>query len=508
MNNLPSPTAQLALAGVITLATIAWAMARGYRSVEGTTSQNFFLMNMSAGRWRIGISFATTMISAFLFIGLPGLFYSHGIGGWLYVCLPVIFGVATFQWYGTRVRKLQIESKAVSPFEALSSAYHSKWIGAVSFFITSLFVIPVIAMQLVGIGRLLEPFGVPYEMSLVVLVILFLVYTTFAGMKGDVETDLFQGVLMAAGIVFVACLVGWYYTSGHMISGARAVNTSFHYSLPGPNGLFTFERLVSLAIMMSALPIAHGHYIMRFMVAKDNITLRESMPIAAGLIFLLYLSAAIIGLAGAAVVPGLDSGDKLVGTLLSTMDQRVLGLAVLIGGVIIACIIASALSSVDSQFLALGASAVRDVAQGVFGIRLNDREQIFGSRLVMAVIGLGAVFLALDPPQLMVQLAVFAASGTMPLVPTFIGAACLSRPAKPEVALWSIALGMLTFALFVIWRGADGFEGWHPGVIAFLVSAVVYVLGARLGAGQHVEHKSDGLSASDGELPAQSSPTP
>lgn len=465
---------QLLVAAAITLLTVLFAVDFG-RTPQTKTTNKFFLMDQTAGRFLIGFSYAASMISALLFIGLPGLFYTHGIGGWLYICLPVLVAVSVFAWYGVGVHRLQKKSGAHSPFEALSSAYSGKWIGALSFIITAIFVIPVIAMQLVGIGRLLQPFNIPYEVSVLTLVAFFVFYTIFAGMRGDVRSDLLQGGLMMAGIVFVLYLAWSLLQTIETLPATAELAPLFE--IPGPNGLFTYPRMISLALMMGALCIAHGHYVMRFMIAKNEREIVKSMPVAALLIVLLYSSAAVIGLIGSVVAPGLESGDQLVGHLLSQAPGLLGPWGMLAGGIVISCILASSLSSVDSQFLALGASATRDIAANVFQLELSETAQLRMARIVMIAIGCAALLLALDPPQLIVQLAVFAASGTMALVPTFVGAVALKRRPPESVAVASIVFGFGGFLGLVFWLGPNGYNGWHPGVMSLGIATLVYLLG-------------------------------
>jgi SSS family solute:Na+ symporter len=442
------------------------------------TLDEFLVMKREATVRQLGLSYSATMVSSLVFVGLPGLFYTHGVGSWLYFCLPVIFGVSTLFWFGSRISIISRKIGANSPFDMMNYIYESRWIGVVAFALTAIFVIPVVAMQLVAIGRLLQPANIPYEVSVLVIIVGFLAYTLFAGMRGDVRTDIYQGYLMVGGMVFVLGFAIWLVVQGGSSISAVAEGSTAHYSLPGPRSLFAMPNTISLAIMLYSLPLMHGHYIMRAMIAEKDEYVGRSMWIAGLIIFLLYICAAGIGLLGLAIEPGLESGDLLSGKLLNRAEQPLgLGGAV-IGGVILAAVIAAALSSVDSQFLALGASAARDVLGKAIGLELSDVAQLRVIRLVMLFIGIGAVIMALDPPPLIVQLAVFATSGTMVLVPTFAGAVLLHRPPRAGWALASIGIGFLLFSCLMFTVGVEYFWGWHPGVIAFAASLLVYGLGA------------------------------
>jgi SSS family solute:Na+ symporter len=477
------PGLQVTVALLCTI-LLVWLAMRPGRPKSGIAApprkslEEYLVMRREATVQEVGLSYSATMVSALVFVGLPGLFYTHGVGSWLYFCLPVIFGVSTLFWFGSRISIISRESGAQSPFDAMNYIYGSRWIGVVAFILTAIFVIPVVAMQLVAIGRLLEPAGIPYEVSILILILCFLIYTVFAGMRADVRTDVYQGYVMVFGMVFVLGFATWALlkSGGSIVSAAQA--NPAHYSLPGPRSLFAMPNTISLAIMLASLPLMHGHYIMRAMIAEKDEYVGKSMWIAGLVIFLLYICAAGIGLIGLAVVPGLASGDLVSGELLQMAEEPLGQLGGVIGGVILAAVLAAALSSVDSQFLALGASAVRDVMDKGLRIKLSEWGQLLVIRLAMVFIGGCAVIMALDPPPLIVQLAVFATSGTMVLVPTFAGAVLLPQPPRSVYALASIGIGFLTFVALMFTGGVEGYGGWHPGVIAFAVAVVIYAVGA------------------------------
>lgn len=459
---------QLTLAGVI-VGLVLWLAVFKGRTAADSTPRGFFLWGSSATAFIVAASYAASMISAFVFVALPGLFYTHGLGGWAYICLPVIFGVSAFAWFGTRLHRLASRTGALSPFEAIGWAYSSRRLGALILCVTALFVIPIIAVQIIGFGRLLEGYDVDYHFSIVGLMSLFIVYTAYAGMRGDVRTDLLQAVLMLIGLLCVTGLVVKAYLADTVDSGETVTSLM---TLPGPKGLFTTPRLLSLWILMASLPVVHGHYAMRFMVARSGREIMGAMRWAPLLILLIYLPAAIIGVLGAAVKPGLETGDQLVGALLADSG---FGFGTLVGGVVLAGITSASLSSVDSQFIALGAGVSRDVCREALGIKLSEKGQVLVARLTMVVIGTSAIGLALNPPRLVIQLAVFAASGTLTLLPTFMGAVLLER-ARPSVwvAASSIVIGMAVFIWAALWQGQEAFGGWHPGVVALVASILVY----------------------------------
>ena len=397
----------------------------------------------------------------------------------MFVCLPVIAATSTLFWYGPRFRNLanSLGGDIYSPYEVIGLAYNSRVLGSIIFLLTAIFVVPLISMQIVGFGRLLEGmFAFDYYLSIFSLILVFIIYTIFAGMEGDVKTDLFQASAMLIGLLFLAGYALYVFFNGDF--SAHIIDINKHLTVPGPEGYFTTSTLVSIALIMAGLPLVNGHYLMRFMIAKDNKALRKGVQTASLVIFAFYALAAIIGICGLVIEPSLDSGDKLTGVLLDQASTNFIG--ALIAGTILFAIISASLSSVDSQFLALGAGATRDIFKNLLKFELTRPQQMATARAVMFFIGLAAILMAMDPPRLVIQLNILAASGVLLLMPTTISAVFWPKRFSALVPFMSILFGVVTFFVLFYLNGANGFYGWNSGVIAMLVSTIIFVVAAYI----------------------------
>ncbi len=425
----------------------------------------------------VGFSYAASMVSVFVFIPLPGLFYTHGIGGWLFVCLPVIAGTSVLYWFAPKYYSLakQLGTNNYSPFETIGAAFGSKQLGGVIFILSALFVIPLISMQIVGFGRLLESMlDVNYYLSILTLITLFIIYTLYAGMRGDVETDKWQAIAMLIGLIAVACIAVYIFISQDKSIDPEELNS--YLSVPGPEGYFTPETLISIGLIMASLPLVNGHYLMRFMIAKNKTELRRGVVSAPWVIFAFYSLAAIIGIIGIFIEPSLDSGDKLTGILLSKTNEHILGS--ILSGIVLFSFISASLSSVDSQFISLGAGTARDIFQNMLKYKLNDQKQMLVGRSIMAIVGGAAIIIAFDPPRLVIQLNIMAASGVMLLLPTIIGGVFCPLKYKVTVPFISIGSGIIAFVFFAFTENGREISNWNAGVLATVVSTTTFLISA------------------------------
>ena len=83
----------------------------------------------------------------------------------------------------------------------------------------------------------------------------------------------------------------------------------------------------------------------------------------------------------------------------------------LIGGVILAGILASTMSTADSQLLAASSSVSENLIQGLFGIKLKKKVPIIIARISVAVIAVAAVFIAKNPDSSVFKIVSFAWAG-------------------------------------------------------------------------------------------------
>ena len=124
-------------------------------------------------------------------------------------------------------------------------------------------------------------------------------------------------------------------------------------------------------------------------------------------------------------------------------------LPAIVGGVILAGILASAMSTSDSQLLAATSSITQNIVQEVFKINLKQKTSIWVARVMVLAISGIAVYLALDPDSSVFRIVSFAWAG---FGATF-GPAILFALFWRRANKWGILSGMIGGgALIFIWK--------------------------------------------------------
>ena len=82
-----------------------------------------------------------------------------------------------------------------------------------------------------------------------------------------------------------------------------------------------------------------------------------------------------------------------------------------VAGIILAGILASTMSTADSQLLAAASSISQNIAQETLGIKLSEKQSVWLARISVIVVSIIAIFLALDPSSSVFRIVSFAWAG-------------------------------------------------------------------------------------------------
>jgi SSS family solute:Na+ symporter/sodium/proline symporter len=166
----------------------------------------------------------------------------------------------------------------------------------------------------------------------------------------------------------------------------------------------------------------------------------------AGMAFLpllMFLPALIIGLGGAATHPELDEGKKIAGQVVldviatGGVTASIFGLLYVLGS------LSAAMSTCDSQALAMGQIVSRDFVRGVVAPRISPRREMMSARVAIVSVFLVAYFIGMTESDIILQLSIVSGSGTAILVPTYLGIR-LRHPSR-KAAFASILGGYAVF---------------------------------------------------------------
>ncbi|MFW5749736.1 MAG: sodium:solute symporter family protein [Halanaerobium sp.] len=432
----------------------------------------YFLSGRNTGGFVAALSYSATTYSAFMMIGLAGFTYSGGVGA-LGFELVYLSGLSLVAFFGPRFWLIGKKNNYVSPYEMLGDRYQNQWIAFAASLSACIFLIPYLAVQLMGVGYLLNGLSggeIPFVFGVVIAVVLAIAWALIAGMKSVTWTDSLQSLIMITVSVIILFYVIYQHLGGFReFFASLAVLEGNVLSVPGP-GFFKFKTFLGLSLPWFFFSISNPQVSQRLFIPRD---LKAMKTMIKGFLlfgFIYTLVSVFWGFSARLLIPGLANADLATPELLaSEYVPTVLALVAMIG------ITAAAISTIDSIMLTLSSLVVRDIFKNIEDNLDHDQnlKQLRTAKLSILIIALLGFFFAIQELDLIATLSVAASIGLLVVVPSMFGA-FFWKKSTAAASLSSIIIGSLT-ALYL------QFSGWSPlghgaGVWTLIVTAAVFVL--------------------------------
>lgn len=347
-----------------------------------------------------GLAIAGDYMSAASFLGISGLVFLSGYDGLIYsigflIGWPLILfliaerlrnlGRYTFADVAS-YRLAQLPIRTLSAFGALA--------------VVALYLIA----QMVGAGKLIQIlFGLPYELAVVIVGVLMMLYVTFGGMIATTWVQIIKAVLLLSGATFIALMVLNHvdFDLEQLFRQAIAVHDKGE-AIMGPGTLVSDPvSAISLGVALIFGTAGLPHILMRFFTVADAKQARRSVFFATGFIGYFYMLTFIIGFGAIVLISTNPDFLNADGGLIGGNNMAAIHLSQAVGGdmflgFISAVAFATILAVVSGLTLA-GASAIsHDLYASVIkkGEASSDKE-IRVSRIATIVLGIVAIVLGI-----------------------------------------------------------------------------------------------------------------
>ncbi len=374
-------------------------------------ARDFFIAGQRLGLWVTAFAAMSSAFSGFVFLGGPGLTYRLGFAS-LFIMLPVGFTAGLLCWaVGGRLRQLAEGRGVLTLPDALAARFPGRlvrgWgalailVGSIGYLAAQLLALGILVEALFGWSAALGPWSLPAATAAGLAVVLF--YSVAGGMVAGAYTDLLQGGLMlgAAVAVFARALAvggGW-----QRMVAVLSSPEPFAGFLE-PFGRAPAHTAIGFFFVFGVGVLGQPQMLHKFFMLRDPRRLRWMPAVLGGSQAVCLLVWLGIGLA----VPALVAGGALAP--LADPDQAaplfvLRFLPAMLGGLVVAAILAAVMSTADA-FLNIGAAAlVRDLP-ALAGRRPADR--LAWGRAATVAIALAAALLALVYGDLVALLGTFA----------------------------------------------------------------------------------------------------
>ena len=472
-----------------------------YFAKKNSTTNDFYLGGRKLGPIVTAMSAEASDMSSWLLMGLPGVAYLSGCAeaGWTAIGLAI----GTYlNWLIVAKRLRRYSHKAnnsitIPSFFANRYRDKSNSLLAISAIMIVIFFVPYTASGFAACGKLFATlFGVPYMPAMIVSAIIIVAYTSLGGFLAASTTDLIQSIIMTGALVVV--LIYGVHMAGGMdavITNAQSLKgylsmTMSHDAATGGttpyNGL-TIASTLAWGLGYFGMP----HILLRFMGIEDENKLKTSRRIASVWVVISMFIAIFIGIIGNAmtkagamdVLENSSQSETLIVRTAVLLSNHGF-LAVLMAGLILAGILASTMSTSDSQLLAASSSISENLLQDCFGIKCT-KKSIHADGLVSLFWSIAAisVFLARNPDSSVFRIVSFAWAGFGATFGAVMLFALFWKRSNRNGALAGMIVGG---AMVFIWKFLiaphGGLLGIYELLPAFLCSAAAIVIVSLLTA--------------------------
>lgn len=461
-----------------------------YNSKKNSTSEDFYLGGRKMGALVVAMSAEASDMSSWLLMGLPGVAYLTGIADAFWTAAGLAVGTY-LNWLFTsrRLRRYSEKIDAITVPNFFAKRFHDEKniITAISAVIIVVFFIPYVASGFAACGKLFNSlFGLDYMTGVILFSIIIVIYTIMGGFTSVATNDLIQSIVMSIALISIV-------TFGVSSAGGFDAVMDNAKSLPGYFSLSAIHDAVAgTAVPYSALSavslFAWGigyfgmpHILVRFMAIEDESKLVLSRRVASIWVTIAMGVAIFIGVVGLGVVKAgnmtpLEDSERVIIALTDILSQNGF-LAAVLGGVILAGILAATMSTADSQMLVAASGVSENIVQDFFGKKLTEKQSLMvarGTILAIAAIGL---FLAKDPNSSVFGIVSFAWAG---MGAAFAGVMICALFWKRTTLQGALA-GMISGgAMVFIWKYAvrpmGGILDIYELLPAFLVSLAMIII--------------------------------
>lgn len=378
----------------------------GYYGYKQSTSNvnEYMLGGRNIGPYVTALSAGASDMSGWMIMGLPGEVYTTGLSAaWLAIGLTI----GAYVNYIVVASRLRVYTEKAGDSITLPDFFknrlndQSNLIKIISGAIIIIFFTLYTHSGMVSGGKLFNSaFGLDYRYGLILVTVIVIAYTFFGGYLAVSITDFFQGVVMIIAMIMVP-VVAMLQLSG--------LDTFSQVADLEPTNLDFFKGTTLIGII-SFLAWGLGyfgqpHIIVRFMSIKSVKQIKTARRFGISWMTISLVGAVAVGLTGIVFVNKQDLKFKDPETLFILMGQILFH--PLVGGFLLAAILAAIMSTISSQLLVTSSSLTEDfykLIRGEAAAKRHQKEFLLVGRLSVLLVAVIAILIAWHPNDTILNL--------------------------------------------------------------------------------------------------------
>jgi len=345
-----------------------------------STAADFFVSGRTGSTLKITGSLIATIIGGSATLGVAGLGFSMGLPALWWLLSGSIFLFILGIFFAEKVRCLEVFTLP----EVLYSQYGSGTLRIISSIVIIIAWLGVIGAQIAAAGKFMEILWPGhFAESVIMCGSVFIIYTIAGGQRSVIRTEVFQTILIFGGIGLLFIL---------LVSGSGFIwNLQLpegHLDFP-VNSRFGYSDILGFFLFVGTSYLAGPDMYSRILSAKDSASARIAVIAAAILVVFLAVMITSIGIYGKSLYPGIESESVFPVLIMEHLPEW-------IKGVVVAALLAAFLSSANTCLITSCIILNSDIINPlVYKNRLDERKQVFITRILIFVIGSASISITL-----------------------------------------------------------------------------------------------------------------
>lgn len=464
-------------------------------SKQNKNTDDFYLGGRKLGPLVTAMSAEASDMSAYLLMGIPGLALATGLPEAVWTAIGLAVGTY-LNWLivAKRLRLYTEKINAVTIPEFFSKRFADKsnTLGLIAALFIIIFFIPYTASGFSACGKLFSNlFGMDYLTAMLISAAVIIIYCTLGGFLAASTTDLIQSIIMTIALFVVLGfgegIIGGFdkvFANVQSLDGYLDVFKGFNI---GTGETQSFGAIAVISTLAWGLGyFGMPHILLRFMAIDDPSKLKTSRRIASVWVVISMAIAILIGVVGYSLmqqgIVGPYSNNSQAESVIVDISHFMAGkgyIPAFTAGIFISGILASTMSTADSQLIAASSSITQDILINKLHVKLSEKKSMWIARLSVIVISVIAIFFALNPNSSVFRIVSFAWAG----FGAVFGPVVLFGLFWKRTNKWGALAGMLSGgATIFIWKFvirvqfADTVLNIYELLPAFIVACIFIVV--------------------------------
>ena len=459
-----------------------------YRQTD-TNVEGYMLGGRQLGPAVTALSAGASDMSGWMLMGLPGAMYVSGLSaGWIAVGL-VLGALANYMLVAPRLRVYtEVANNSITLPDYFENRFadNSRLLRVIASVVIVVFFTLYTSSGVVAGGKLFETsFGLTYETGLYVTAGVVVAYTLVGGFMAVSMTDFVQGCIMFVSLIMVpAVVISELGGIGASIDALDTINPALFDAFMDASTNEALSVIGIVSLMSWGLGyFGQPHIIVRFMAIRSVKDIPTARNIGMSWMIVSIIGALMTGLFGLAYVTG--NGNEIDPETVFIYLSQIL-FHPLIGGFLLAAILAAIMSTISSQLLVTSSSLTSDFYQAFLRRDASDGELVIAGRVSVVVVALVAIYLAYDRDSTILTLVSNAWAGFGAAFGPLVLFSLFKREMTRRAALGGMIVGAVTVLLWIylpIEIGGQKLGDWMYEIVpGFILSSLTIMILSKSGS--------------------------